>query len=214
MVRGCGLGNINVHARPAGKGRICRIQNRLWFSCAQRASRRTQHLVRHPLGEAEAAASGAVAGRRLSSRFELNIFERIEANDPSVGARFGSGPHRAWMKEGWRRRQRARVFSAARAADLGSDVTATCRALVSQPFFTARANSIRDVCETVIPRKQLAGERSSRKAVKPLCETHPDDQRDRCVVHERAPDTLGSCRMVRVLRRRALAGRRGRGGAV
>lgn len=111
LVRGCGLGNINVHARPAGKGRICRIQNRLWFSCTPRASRRTQHLVRHPLGEAEAAASGAFAGRRLSSRFELNSFERIEANGPSVGARFGSGPHRAWIKEGWRRRQRARVCS-------------------------------------------------------------------------------------------------------
>ena len=152
LVRGCGLGNINVHARPAGKGRICRIQNRLWFSCAQRASRRTQHLVRHPLGEAEAAASGAVAGRRLSSRFELNIFERIEANDPSVGARFGSGPHRAWMKEGWRRRQRARVFSAARAADLG----------------IVRDGPTRRRCRR-------------RKAVKQLCETQRKINTTRCV---------------------------------
>jgi hypothetical protein len=111
----------------------------------------------HEVVKAEAAASGAVAGRRLSSRFELNIFERIEANDPSVGARFGSGPHRAWMKEGWRRRQRARVFSAARAADLG----------------IVRDGPTRRRCRVTM-----------KGCEQPLCETHPDDQHN--ALRERA----------------------------
>lgn len=67
------------------------------------------------------------------------------------------------MKEGWRRRQRARVFSAARAADLGI---------------------VRDDTSPL----------QTKKAVKPLCETHPDDQ------HNALRERARFCRFV--LRRR------------